>query len=214
MGMAGWYGQWRGREKWQRLSYMAQESSYETAYLAIRGFFAPQQILRLLDMDSREFGQIVETHLEAAREESGMEGAAAFAGMEIRRYLHDQLLRDTDVFSMAHSVEVRVPYLDAAVVDTAAGAERRGSAGIHKPLLVGAIGDALVTELAGNSKRSFTLPMAAWMRSSRGPLRETAGQGGFLNRAAAGSLWGQFEAGRLHWSRAWALVVMGAAHAS
>ena len=29
--------------------------------------------------------------------------------IEIKRYLHDQLLRDTDVFSMAHSIEVRVP---------------------------------------------------------------------------------------------------------
>src|SRR6185436_12945347 len=36
-----------------------------------------------------------------------------------RGYLANQLLRDIDAVSMAHSLEVRVPYLDPVVVDTA-----------------------------------------------------------------------------------------------
>ena len=36
-----------------------------------------------------------------------------------RGYLTNQLLRDIDAVSMAHSLEVRVPYLDPVVVDTA-----------------------------------------------------------------------------------------------
>ena len=46
-------------------------------------------------------------------------GADAFNRMEFKRYLHDQLLRDTDVFSMAHSVEARVPFLDHELVEFA-----------------------------------------------------------------------------------------------
>ena len=46
-------------------------------------------------------------------------GGPAFRQLEIERYLHDQLLRDTDVFSMAHSIEVRVPYLDHVLLEQA-----------------------------------------------------------------------------------------------
>ena len=44
---------------------------------------------------------------------------ADFQTIEMRRYLHDQLLRDADVFGMACSLEIRVPYLDHEVVETA-----------------------------------------------------------------------------------------------
>ena len=47
--------------------------------------------------------------------------ANAFNHLEMKRYMHDQLLRDTDVFSMANSIEARVPYLDHLVVERAAG---------------------------------------------------------------------------------------------
>ncbi len=73
--------------------------------------------------------------------------AAAFNRMEFRRYLHDQLLRDTDVFSMAHSIEARVPFLDHTVVECAAtlsSAAKIGTNGINKPLLVGAVDDPLL----------------------------------------------------------------------
>ena len=50
-------------------------------------------------------------------------GPGAFNHIEFKRYLHDQLLRDTDVFSMAHSIEVRVPFLDHPLVEHAAGVQ-------------------------------------------------------------------------------------------
>lgn len=36
---------------------------------------------------------------------------------ELRTYTHDQLLHDTDVMSMAHSLEVREPLLDMRLVE-------------------------------------------------------------------------------------------------
>ena len=32
-------------------------------------------------------------------------------------YMKNQLLRDTDVFGMAHSLEIRVPFLDKELVE-------------------------------------------------------------------------------------------------
>ena len=37
----------------------------------------------------------------------------------MRTYTHHQRLRDTDLTSMAHSLEVRVPFLDAQLVEAA-----------------------------------------------------------------------------------------------
>src|SRR5207244_10644454 len=41
------------------------------------------------------------------------------SALSLRGYMANQLLRDIDVMSMAHSLEVRVPFLDPVVADTA-----------------------------------------------------------------------------------------------
>ena len=68
--------------------------------------------------------------------------AGVFRYIECNRYLHDQLLRDTDVFSMAHSIEVRVPYLDHVLVDRSRGLPKRSEfdGPGSKPVTHGAIG--------------------------------------------------------------------------
>ena len=59
-------------------------------------------------------------------------------------------------------------------------------------------------------KTGFHLPMEEWMRAHRGMLGEMAMRPSILDRLTVRKMWGRFEAGRLHWSRAMALVVMGA----
>ncbi len=135
-----------------------------------------------------------------------------FNYIEFKRYLHDQLLRDADVFGMAHSIEVRVPFLDHLVVEYAAGVRPalKQANGVNKPLLAGAVGDPLLSRAGGAAKRGFSFPMDRWMKASSDELEEMARSGGILDRRAVGALWAQFRANRLHWSRAWALTVLGA----
>jgi len=123
------------------------------------------------------------------------------------------LLRDIDAVSMAHALEVRVPFVDhrlAAAIWPALGQ--------HASLLEGKrlLRESLPTMrdgMAGRPKRAFTLPFDTWMR---GGLRETTLRGiessvalGWINARAAASVWGDFERGRAHWSRAWGLSVLG-----
>ena len=49
----------------------------------------------------------------------GRAGHGAATRFELGHYLPNQLLRDTDTMSMAHSLEVRVPLLDDSVVRVA-----------------------------------------------------------------------------------------------
>jgi asparagine synthase (glutamine-hydrolysing) len=205
------YGRMRGRENWKRLASLQNGVSDAGLYLALRGFFAPEQVRALLDVHSNEVRQAASEYLDGLPSPNGVATGSAFRKMEMRRYLHDQLLRDTDVFSMAHSIEVRVPYLDHVLVAQASGLSRLsvGNSG-NKPLLTEAAGEPAVFEAARRSKRGFSFPFGKWMRLHSGELREMALAGGCLNRRAIGKLWNEFDRGRLHWSRAWMLAVIGA----
>ncbi|MGA2742207.1 MAG: asparagine synthase (glutamine-hydrolyzing), partial [Bryobacteraceae bacterium] len=208
------YGRARGRENWMRLASLAEGVSDAGLYLALRGFFAPEQVRALLDVHSSEVRQAAGEYLDALRPRSAPGSSEAFRDLEMRRYLHDQLLRDTDVFSMAHSIEVRVPYLDHILVGQASGLSKERlsvpRAAGNKPLLTEATAEPAVFEAARRSKRGFSFPFGKWMRSNSGELREMALAGGCLNRRTIGKLWNEFDRGRLHWSRAWMLAVIGA----
>jgi asparagine synthase (glutamine-hydrolysing) len=133
--------------------------------------------------------------------------------METSGYLQGQLLRDIDAVSMAHGLEVRVPFVDHRLAGTIWPA-----LGHHPHLLEG---KRLLHEsvpkmpeaAASGPKRGFTLPFDTWMR---GGLRETSLRGiesavalGWVNARAAAAVWGDWQRGRAHWSRAWALSVLG-----
>ena len=217
LGTAVGYGRVRGRENWMRLANLADGVSDAGLYLAFRGFFAPEQVRALLDADAYDIRLVAGAYLESLRPSSGPSSARAvatgpaFRNLEMRRYLHDQLLRDTDVFSMAHSIEVRVPYLDDRVVECAARLPQPAVNGHgNKPLLTEAVDEPAVYEAARRSKRGFAFPFGKWMRQHSRELREMALTGGYLNRRTIGQLWNEFDHGRLHWSRAWMLAVIGA----
>jgi len=65
-------------------------------------------------------------------------------------------------------------------------------------------------EVAQRTKRWHAFALGKWMRMHSQELRETALGGGCLNRRTIGQLWNEFDLGRLHWSRAWMLAVIGA----
>jgi len=112
---------------------------------------------------------------------SAIERVSALA---MRGYLTNQLLRDIDAASMAHSLEVRVPYLDTAVVDTVLSlpdAAKLGDVRTSDPyghtyretgakrVLIDVGRRWLPRDFDVQRKRGFAMPFAAWLR---GPLRD------------------------------------------
>ena len=104
--------------------------------------------------------------LEAPRHRAatGVATGPAFRRMEMGRYMHDQLLRDTDVFSMAHSIEVRVPLSGSRLVDTASALAQATAGDAHapgnKPLLTAAAGDPAVFDAAAAASAASRSPSA------------------------------------------------------
>jgi asparagine synthase (glutamine-hydrolysing) len=93
---------------------------------------------------------------------------SAMAAAEVAIYLQATLLPDADTFSMASSVELRVPFVDTRVF-AASLAYVKGTARIPGKVAIGALlNDSYIKGLAERRKRGFSVPMRQWMT---GPLR-------------------------------------------
>jgi asparagine synthase (glutamine-hydrolysing) len=90
--------------------------------------------------------------------------------LDFKTQLPEEFLFMTDRFSMAHSLEARVPFLDQPFIDLVSQipAHIRTRSDDPKYLLRRAVGDLLPAEVIGSQKRGFVLPTGAWLR---GPLR-------------------------------------------
>ena len=196
--LVGGAGSLSARDNWKRMQWLKSGNTY----LIMRGFFAPDKVARLMDMTQRELNAVVE-------EQFGHLGVD-INYIEMKRYMHDQLLRDTDIFSMAHSIEARVPYLDHMLVEKLwhTVPSLKLDKAMNKPLLVRAINDPSVEQAGARPKRGFTFPMARWMKTATPEMQEMA-ETGSLVKSAVHECWTDFSEGRMHWSRAWALTVLG-----
>lgn len=140
---------------------------------------------------------------------------------ELEGYMANTLLRDTDAMSMAHSLEVRVPFVDVKVVDFVLSLPgewklRRDQRDLPKALLADAVGDLLPRDFLARRKMGFTLPFEKWMQGRLRPeissvfedAKQLAASG--LVADEARELWRKFlRAPRaVGWSRPWALFVL------
>ncbi len=143
---------------------------------------------------------------------------AAISRYESAFYMRSMLLRDTDVTSMSHSLEIRVPFLDRRVMDLAysvPGSIRLPTAKADKHLLRSAFGRFLRPELLGQEKRGFTLPIRRWMVTSLRDLCEDSMRAlrssGLVEMTEADRTWQAFlkNPEERIWSSAFLMCVLG-----
>ena len=142
----------------------------------------------------------------------------AISQLESHYYQGNTLLRDSDTNSMAHGLELRVPFLDIRVVELLASLpdDVRLPAGQgNKPLLREAFASLLRPNLLNQPKMGFSLPIRRWMMTTLRERCETAlahlSEMGLLRRDGIARVWNAFVQNPESpmWSRAWALVVLG-----
>jgi asparagine synthase (glutamine-hydrolysing) len=191
-----------------------------SAYRAQRGLFMPAILERLAGPALRDCW-VPATERLATAESALLNGSATtlegdVARLETRVYLGSQLLRDLDAMSMAHSLEVRVPFVDHLLLDAvwpdlgAYPSLMRNKQLLHETLAL-----PLPRAAVDRPKQGFTLPFARWMREDgelvsfvRGGMRHLADEG-WIARDVPDATWRSWQQGAMHWSRPWALGVLG-----
>jgi len=158
--------------------------------------------------------------LLAARPAGAPAPWAALAGLaETRGYMADVLLRDSDEFSMACSLELRVPFVDLPLAEWAWAQDPAlmFAPGLApKAHLAAACADLLPPALLARKKRGFTLPFAKWLRGPLRPFMEetlgsaSAARSGLFDPYVPGRLWRAFRDGSddRAWSRVWSLALL------
>ena len=139
-------------------------SSYAGAYLVKRGRFLASELPSILGEDIAREGierlDLVNLIAQSITPDPGTPYARV-AALESSLYLRNQLLRDMDWASMAHSLEVRVPLVDAHLLRKLApvlvSRRERG-----KQLLAAAPRPPLPPAVRHRRKTGFTLPIKEW----------------------------------------------------
>lgn len=175
-------------------------------YLLRRELFLPDErrSLQSLPQNSDPYNGLTERTLHELQSISAnLDPQNAVSALELHGYMRNMLLRDADVFSMTHGLEIRVPLLDNCVVDQVTplpGAWKRPGRP-PKPLLTDAVGTRLPARIRNLSKRGFTFPWPQWFRQDLATIaadrlndRATWNAVGF-EPATPGALWERFLKG-------------------
>jgi asparagine synthase (glutamine-hydrolysing) len=160
------YGVFRSGGKMKGIGMLEYGGTYAGAYLLNRGIFMPWELPGLLGgdytRDALEELDLLSLISEEVDQCDG-DGFSKVAVMESSCYMRNQLLRDADWAGMAHSVEIRVPFVDTVFLRNSIQAAGSGS----KKKLAATV-SGLAEEVTSRPKTGFTLPMKDWMKVETG----------------------------------------------
>ena len=145
------------------------------AYMLRRSLFMPWEVEGLIGGDMARAG--LETLATLPVLEAAADGIPAarwkIAALEMEWYMRGQLLRDADWAGMAHSLEIRVPFVDTMLLEAVSRACPSG-VGCTKPDAIGQLGQRLPAAVIERRKTGFAVPMGAWLDGPDRPVSRVA----------------------------------------
>lgn len=186
-------------DKYKKISFLTNRHPLAD-YLLLRGLFIPGDIAQILNIDESQVNDILfRDNLMRVPTSYDEDHAAWF---ETNLYMQNQLLRDTDVMSMSHGLEVRVPFLDEdfqQIVQSISPKIRFDQK--HPKRILTDSFDNLVPETVWNRpKMGFTFPLQKWMNNHNEIGNEVLYKSKYAQKAVR-----KFKQGHLHWSKIFAL---------
>jgi asparagine synthase (glutamine-hydrolysing) len=191
---------------------MQEVCTINTAYPFGRSVFNKTELEQLL---GKERGL---TAIHQLAKEMGVKSdyiLSTISMLEMKSYLPDVLLRDTDQMAMAVALEVREPFLDHHLVEFVLGVKDDYKyPHAPKKLLRDSVGDLIPDSIVNRPKMGFVLPWEVWMRNDlkvfcEQQLNELEKKGLFKSGSLY-QLWQRFLNGdkQITWSRLWHLIVL------
>jgi asparagine synthase (glutamine-hydrolysing) len=200
----------------EKIAESLKQSSLDFVHLypIVRQLFRDESVAELLNLS-----KLPENSVSIASrfaEASNLETLSKVSIAEISTYMQNVLLRDADQMSMAHALEVRVPFLDHRLVEYVLGVnDLIKYPHTAKQLLTDSLGNLLPREIIDRPKMGFTFPWAFWMKNELKSFCETQLKVlesiNEINFGQVMNLWERFLKGdtSVTWSRIWPLVVLG-----
>ncbi len=170
--------------------------SYAGAYLLKRGLFMPWELEKILGKETAREGWKrlgLFKRLGRALTPDPRNDFFKVASLESSVYMRNQLLRDADWAGMAHSLEIRVPFVDAALLKKIAPLMISSAQKLSKRLLTESLSNPLPDNISARKKSGFQVPVGEWLSADQE-----------LRRCEDNARLAQSSA---HWSRRWAYEV-------
>jgi asparagine synthase (glutamine-hydrolysing) len=143
-----------------------------SSYLLRRSLYLLEELSALLDESWLKLGlEKLQTHeslqeLIAPLADAHRTPYSQVSTLEMCWYMRSMLLRDSDWASMAHGLELRVPFVDTTLLERLAPAICSPSPPTKRDLA--SCASHLSLELVSRRKTGFTTPVARWIESSNG----------------------------------------------
>ena len=166
-------------------------------YLPRRAIFSPKEIANILNIDKLEIYNLIVELYKSYNSSMINEIEDKISHFELNMYMKNQLLRDSDLFGMANSIEIRVPFLDKELVDYILKIEPKEKVGkFNKQILVDCLKNILPLEIINRKKKGFVLPYETWLRKNIGLFK--------INE----NIKNDFLTKNVSWSKFWSLIVL------
>jgi len=207
----------RGGRSRQIAALLRRAPFLEVAYLAAKGLFLDDVLEHVLSErfvnGSGGFDPLV--YLQDIGHGYSESLSNRICRLELRTDLHNQLLRDTDAMSMAHSLELRSPFLDHPLVEFLAKVPSQVKfSSKPKRLLIQAMSGKLPVQPGDRINGPSNSPFGFWLKNRwRGLAEEllcgrTVMSVDLFDRDGLRRLWDDFLRNRIGWSRIWAVLIL------
>lgn len=197
-----------------------QESfDLENVYQFDRQVLLDDQVEKLLEykqLPAKRVFEIVKNNVGYKSDGYVLSPLSRVSWAEMNTYMQNVLLRDADQMSMAHSLEVRVPFLDHHLIEFVMGLNDDVKYPYSpKQLLVDSFSDLLPREIVDRKKMGFVFPWEKWLKNELKPFAmnglEKLKSRKEFNKNEIDALWNAFQNDdpKVTYSRIWPMVVLG-----
>lgn len=161
-------------------SLLEYGANYSRAYVLCRALFMPWELDTMLDAETvkeglrrLEIGESVADTISGLRRPN-----SRIAALELSWYMRNQLLRDADWAGMAHSLEIRVPFVDVDLFRAMAPLMVSATPPTKQDLAA-SLSPPLPAAVLSRAKTGFTTPVEEWIGACSGPASRTRGLRGW-----------------------------------
>lgn len=190
----------------------------EPGYLGADLVYEPSELSLVTPLTGGSADDLAAPLRERARK-AGWDPATLRQSVDLGLWLPGDILTKADRMTMAHGLELRVPFLDRGVLAAAATLAYREKIGpdTTKVALREAVADLVPPEVARRPKLGFPVPIRFWLRDELYDFAEAvlteAEIGEYIHREAALTMLRNYRRGHeLDWRRLWVLICFAVWH--